>query len=77
MVNGLILCQPSSLVSYAMSQFRSVSSRIYPLTQLMELSYGNVQNARQSMDKNTLISICIVVLVIMSSLMGYIAGINH
>ena len=43
----------------------------------MELSHGNVQNARQSMGKNNLIAVCIVVLVIMSSLMGYMVGIGY
>ena len=43
----------------------------------MALSHGNALNVRQSMDKNNLIIACIIVLVIMSSLMGYMVGIGY
>jgi hypothetical protein len=49
MVNGLIYYQHSYHVSYAMSQSRSESLKIYLLTQLMALLHGNVLSAKQSM----------------------------
>jgi hypothetical protein len=39
--------------------------------------HGNAPSARQLMDKETLISSLIVVMVILSMWMGYIMGIKH
>jgi hypothetical protein len=43
----------------------------------MALSHGNAQNARQLMDKETLISSLLVIMVILSMWMGYIMGIKN
>jgi hypothetical protein len=43
----------------------------------MALSHGNAQSARQSMDKETLISSLIIVMMILSMWMGYIMGIKN
>jgi len=43
----------------------------------MVLSHGNALSARQSMDKETLISSLIVIMVILSMWMGYIMGIKN
>jgi hypothetical protein len=43
----------------------------------MALSHGNAQSVRQSMDKQTLISSLIIVMMILSMWMGYIMGIKN
>jgi hypothetical protein len=43
----------------------------------MVLSLGNAQSARQLMDKETLISSLVVIMVILSMWMGYIMGIKN
>jgi hypothetical protein len=43
----------------------------------MALLHGNAQSARQSMDKETLISSLIIVMMILSMWMGYIMGIKN
>ena len=43
----------------------------------MVLSHGNAQSVRQSMDKETLISILVVFMMILSMWMGYIMGIKN
>jgi hypothetical protein len=43
----------------------------------MALSHGNALSARLLMDKDTLISSLIIVMVILSMWMGYIMGIKH
>ena len=41
------------------------------------LVHGNAENARQSMDKETLLMVLTLALFIGGIAMGYMAGINH